>query len=218
MGSPEVGIPVHDIHANARTGLYTPPTAGDWMASNLAPVYLDDTRVTLQGDPRPQVVKILQAGGAATADGIVVLRLQEAAGAAGQPIGLDEVIDREKAIAPIHLRVVRPAGQPTKGQGTRGAGKTLTPGDITRGTEAISPTTRFPSPSAAAGVSGEQSARVGKSQAFAESQSFADPVHKGGIRTQETASEEGAKPLRDPKRTATTTTHRGTLEQASEEE
>ena len=60
------------------------------MPSDLAPVYLDDTRVTLQGDPRPQVSKILQASGRASQADVVVLRLQEAAGAAGQPVGLDE--------------------------------------------------------------------------------------------------------------------------------
>jgi hypothetical protein len=197
------------------------------MASNLAPVYLDDARVTLQGDPRPQVSKILQAGGHPAGQGVVVVRLREAAGADGHPIALDDVIDREKAITPVYLRVLTGAAK----TGPAGGPSAKAPGDIARGTEAISP-----SPTA----SGEATARKGASQRFAESQSFADPAHKGGsprqaqgsrpsrevpaghqaeggIRTQETASEEGAGPLRSPQRT-TTTTSRGALEKASEEE
>lgn len=139
------------------------------MASNLAPVYLDDTRVTLQGDPRPQVAKILQAGGKAASEGTTVVRLLEASGADGQPLGLSEVIDREKAITPVYLRVVKAAK--TVAGSTKGSGKTLTPGDITRGTEAVSPSS---------GRSGEQAARSGTPQAFSESQSFGDPVHKAG--------------------------------------
>ena len=76
------------------------------MASPLAPVYLDDARVTLQGDPRPQVAKILQAGGRAATDGLQVVRLREAAGADGHPVGLADVIDREKAITPVYLRIL----------------------------------------------------------------------------------------------------------------
>lgn len=172
------------------------------MASNLAPVYLDDARVTLQGDPRPQVAKILQAGGHAAGQGLVVLRLREAAGADGHPIGLEEVIDREKAIAPVYLRILKETEAGAKAGHAAAGSPTKAPGDITRGTEAVSPT-----------GSGEASAR--SPQGFAESQSFADPVHRGGsprvaqgsrpsreapprhkdaggIRTQETASEEGA--------------------------
>ena len=77
------------------------------MASNLAPVYLDDTRVTLQGDPRPQVAKILQAGGKETPEGALVVRLREASGADGQPVALTEVINREEATTPVYLRVVK---------------------------------------------------------------------------------------------------------------
>src|SRR5687767_6092309 len=76
------------------------------MASSLAPVYLDDARVALQGDPRPQVAKILQASGREAPEGALVLRLREASGADGQPVGLGDVIDREKATSPVYLRVV----------------------------------------------------------------------------------------------------------------
>ncbi|MEA3135821.1 MAG: hypothetical protein QOC71_102 [Thermoplasmata archaeon] len=153
------------------------------MAGNLAPVYLDDARVTLQGDPRPQVAKILQAGGQQAGEGLVILRLREAAGADGQPVALTEVIDREKAIAPVYLRVVKQ----TPSAGDLGD---FAPGDISRGTEAVSPT-----PS-------------GKRPGFAESQSFADPAHRGG-------SPQVA-PNARPR--ATKTTELGNLERASEEE
>lgn len=94
------------------------------------------------------------------------------------------------------------------------------PGDIGRGTQET--TTVAPAPP------GESS-----SQDFATSQSFADPAHsegspeqapaavpskeapEGGIRTQETGSEEGA---RTPAREATTTTSRESLEDTQEGE
>jgi hypothetical protein len=201
------------------------------MAANLAPVYLDDARVTLQGDPRPQVSKILQAGGKATGDGTLVVRLREAAGADGQPLALDEVIDREEAVTPVYLRVVKtahagpvhPTTTPTR---------TNAPGDITRGTEAVSPTS-----------SGEQAARAGRSesQRFAEAQSFADPAHRGGsprvapatrpsretppghggdLRSQQTGNEGGAKgkDAKPARPRNVTTNSRESLERSSEEE
>jgi hypothetical protein len=198
------------------------------MAANLAPVYLDDARVTLQGDPRPQVAKILQAGGKPSGDGVLVVRLREASGADGQPVALHDVIDREEAVTPVYLRLVQTDHpgpvHPTPPHGTHA------PGDITRGTETVSPT-----------ASGEQSARAGRhgeSQRFAESQSFADPAHKGGsprvasaaqpsrevppghsgdgVRSQQTGNEGGAKPTSRPLNI--TTTSRESLERSSEEE
>jgi hypothetical protein len=180
------------------------------MASNLAPVYLDDARVTLQGDPRPQVAKILQAGGHAAGEDVQVVRLREAAGADGHPIGLQDVIDREKAITPVYLRVLKD-GRRDADPSSRAASKgnlSRAPGDIARGTETVSPRAATPE-------AGEVSARKGAPHRFAETQSFGDAAHKGGsprvapgsrpskevpaghlagggIRTQETASEEGA--------------------------
>jgi hypothetical protein len=201
------------------------------MADNLAPVYLDDARVTLQGDPRPKVAKILQAGGKSSAEGVVVVRLREAAGADGQPIALDEVVDREEAATPVYLRVVNPARTEQMGPVRRSPPRGVpAPGDITRGTEAVSP-----------GTSGEEAARVGRteSQRFAESQSFADPAHRGGsprvaqgarpsraapperageetLRSQQTGNEGGSKAAGRPRNTTTST--RESLERASEEE
>ena len=179
------------------------------MASNLAPVYLDDARVTLQGDPRPQVSKILQAGGHPAGQEFLVVRLREAAGADGHPIGLQDVIDREKAITPVYLRILKEAGKAGPGRSARPAPRDnapSAPGDIGRGTETVSPATP---------AAGDVSARKDAPQRFAEAQSFGDTAHKGGspsvaprsrpsrevpaghlaeggIRTQETASEEGA--------------------------
>ena len=191
------------------------------MTAGLAPVYLDDTRVTLQGDPRPKVAKILQAGGHPT-DALVV-RVE-----GGQALGPDEVIDRTTALGPVHLRTSKP-------------GNVQVPGDILRGTEgragSAAPTPSAPVPSAP-GVSSEQEARAGrvrpqrpapKSQRFAESQSFADPVHKGGsprvapgaepsppgLRTQGSGSQEGGRP---PRRPSTVTPSRESLARTTEEE
>lgn len=67
------------------------------MASQLAPVYLDDTRVFLQGDPAPAVAKVLAAGGKAGAQ-------VQREGREG-PLQPDEVLDRSGA-EPIRLRVL----------------------------------------------------------------------------------------------------------------
>jgi hypothetical protein len=105
------------------------------MAGNLAPVYLDDTRVTLQGDPRPQVAKILQAGGQPASEGLVILRLREASGADGHPVALTEVIDREKAIAPVYLRVVTHAGRSGRIPATPQTPSGTEMGDLDRASE-----------------------------------------------------------------------------------
>jgi hypothetical protein len=202
------------------------------MPSDLAPVYLDDTRVTLQGDPRPKVAKILQAGGRPTT--ARVLRA-----GADRALSPDEVIDRTGDPAqPVHLTTRPLAGdEGVGGVGRQGGfaaaepGKVQTPGDIVRGTE-----TRAEPESA------EESARAGRNppamRRFSESQSFADPVHKGGsprvaadsepsspvppghvpdggLRTQQSGREEGA---RTPRPASTTTTSRESLARVSEEE
>jgi len=56
------------------------------MSSELAPVYLDDTRVRLQGDPSPKVEKVLAAAGKR---GCRVRRVD-----AEEPLRADEVLDR----------------------------------------------------------------------------------------------------------------------------
>lgn len=188
------------------------------MPADLAPVYLDDTRVTLQGDPRPKVAKILQAGGRPTDARVVWLK-----GRSGQDrsLGPDEVIDRTGDPGqPVHLRTATPAD--AHGQAHARPGHVQKPGDILRGTD--TPAT-----------SSEQEARAGrnpsKAQRFAENQSFGDPVHKGGsprvapdtepstpsggLRMQEGGSQEGGRPPRKP---ATTTTSRESLHRVSEEE
>ena len=72
------------------------------MPANLAPVYLDDTRVQLQGDPRPPVSKIVQAGGKGR--DVKVVRLASLEDDRGSPVGLDEVIDRTARAEPVYLR------------------------------------------------------------------------------------------------------------------
>lgn len=194
------------------------------MAASLAPVYLDDTRVTLQGDPRPLVAKILQAGGQSAAEGVLVVRLREASGADGQPVALDDVVDREAAPTPVYLRILK-TGQPGPVHPSPPRGVPA-PGDIARGTEAVSPEV-------------DARARRTEPQRFAEAQSFADPAHRGGspraapatrpsreaaadrageevLRSQQTGNEGGGRPARRPRDVTTTT--RESLERSSEEE
>lgn len=198
------------------------------MPADLAPVYLDGTRVTLQGDPRPQVAKILLAGGRPAGS---TVRLEGAAGGA-RTLGADEVVDRTGTTLALHLRTM-PAistGLPATAGDKAVGGKVQVPGEILRGTETRSGAANPSTPSA----------NPPATQRFAESQSFADPVHKGGspsvaadsepsavpsshrggipdggLRTQESGSQEGARTAR---RGSTTTTSRGSLGRISEEE
>lgn len=82
------------------------------MATNLAPVYLDDTRVQLQGDPRPKVSKIVQAGGKGAEQGLQVVRLHDQADEQGEPVRLEDVIDRAEGGPAVYLRCVRGGQRP----------------------------------------------------------------------------------------------------------
>lgn len=76
------------------------------MPTNLVPVYLDDARVQLQGDPKPRVSKIIAAGGKAVDEDVVVVRLREQSDAKGSPVRLEDVIDRAHQDGPVYLRCV----------------------------------------------------------------------------------------------------------------
>jgi hypothetical protein len=69
----------------------------DGMAQNLAPIYLDNDRVRLQGDPKPTVSKILQAAGKGTSKNVQVLRVDTKGSTEGEPCDWNEVIDRTSA-------------------------------------------------------------------------------------------------------------------------
>lgn len=75
------------------------------MANELAPVYLDDARVQLQGDPRPKVSKIVTAGGKHTTH-LRVVRLASLADETGEVLQLDDVIDRSQQRSPVYLRCI----------------------------------------------------------------------------------------------------------------
>jgi hypothetical protein len=84
------------------------------MANELAPVYLDDARVQLQGDPRPKVAKIVAAGGKPS-EHMRIVRLASLQDETGQTVGLDDVIDRSQQRNPVYLRLVD-EGEATAGQ------------------------------------------------------------------------------------------------------
>jgi hypothetical protein len=74
------------------------------MAANLAPIFLDNERVRLQGDPRPRLGKILAWGGRSP-DEYYIVRLREPLDPQGRPIAADECIDRSFIVTqPIYLR------------------------------------------------------------------------------------------------------------------
>src|SRR5262245_51711954 len=74
------------------------------MAANLAPVYVNNDRVTLQGDPRPNVAKIVTTLGKKPENVRVVL-LSAQGDRDGSPLSSNEVIDRSaNAQTPIYLK------------------------------------------------------------------------------------------------------------------
>ncbi len=80
----------------------------------LATVYLDNEPVGLMGDPRPRVSKIVVAGGKRP-ELVQVLRARSANDPGGQPVGLEEVIDRtaEPTVAVYLTCVSRAPARPT---------------------------------------------------------------------------------------------------------
>lgn len=99
------------------------------MATGLAPVYLDDARVQLQGDPRPKVSKIVAAGGK-SAGHVRIVRLASLADEQGEPVQFDDVIDRSQQQAPVYLRSIveettpaTGASKPFKADETTGVGR-----------------------------------------------------------------------------------------------
>lgn len=71
--------------------------------TELAPVYVDDERVRLQGDPRPSISKIVEAAGKR---GGRVLHLRSQGEREGETMPPNQVIDRSRTKEPIYLRCV----------------------------------------------------------------------------------------------------------------
>ncbi len=72
----------------------------------LATVYLDNEPVGLMGDPKPQVAKIVVAAGRRP-EMVQVLRARSANDKGGQPLGLEEIIDRTmEPTVPVYLTCV----------------------------------------------------------------------------------------------------------------
>jgi hypothetical protein len=80
---------------------------GDGMESPpLAPVYLDNQPVSLMGDPRPRVAKVVAASGRPAGSYDVVL-LEDEADRSGVLVGLEDVLDRtQEPTRPIYLTCV----------------------------------------------------------------------------------------------------------------
>ncbi|MFA5945005.1 MAG: hypothetical protein WC876_11140 [Candidatus Thermoplasmatota archaeon] len=80
------------------------------MAANLAPIFVNNERVTLQGEPRPAVAKIVAASGK-SAEKVQVVRLKRQTDSNGRPMQLDDVIDRtQQADSPVYLKFLEPEG------------------------------------------------------------------------------------------------------------
>lgn len=79
------------------------------MAISLAPIYLDDKRVSLQGEPKPKVFKILEADGR-RAENFQVVQLVAQGGEQKRVLRPDDVIDRtQHADQGVYLKCIEPA-------------------------------------------------------------------------------------------------------------
>lgn len=77
----------------------------------LAPIYLDNEPVGLQGDPKPMISKILAASGK-KAETFEVRRLLNQSDLEGKPCRPEDIIDRTaQATTPIYLKSVDKKGQ-----------------------------------------------------------------------------------------------------------
>lgn len=115
------------------------------MAANLAPVFLDDARVSLQGDPRPNVKKIVIAVGKSP-DDCTVYQLSSQGDTAGRQLGMDEVIDRTLQVdAPVYLRCETQSEPGTRPSRSRKPGSSSTPASSSTESSSAPPA---PAPSA----------------------------------------------------------------------
>lgn len=74
------------------------------MAEPLAAIYVNQAHVRLQGDPRPQVTKVVKAAGMEPRT-VKVFRLQTQADAEGKALRLEEFIDRTTETNPVYLKI-----------------------------------------------------------------------------------------------------------------
>jgi hypothetical protein len=89
--------------------------------SNLVPVYLDNQRVVLSGDPKPRVAKILVTGGKPESQPVV--RLRSPGDIKGQALRPSDVIDRTHETNPVYLKCE--GSPPTAGTATRATTTTV---------------------------------------------------------------------------------------------
>lgn len=73
------------------------------MVEPLAPLFVNDARVRVQGDPKPMVAKIVRAAGKDPQD-VQVYRLETAQDPTGNRIGVEDIIDRTADPNPVFLR------------------------------------------------------------------------------------------------------------------
>lgn len=103
------------------------------MAENLVPVYVNDARVRLEGDPKPQVSKIVKIAGKKP-EGVQVFRLENQQDRMGRPLRLEDIIDRTVEENPVYLRLFdqeKGQGQPQTGTAPAGGARTpdMPPGE-----------------------------------------------------------------------------------------
>lgn len=91
------------------------------MAEQLAAIYVNQAHVRLQGDPRPQIAKVVKAAGMEPKM-VKVFRLQTQADAEGKALQLEEFIDRATETNPVYLKIVSQKGPESPVQEPSGSG------------------------------------------------------------------------------------------------
>lgn len=92
------------------------------MTEKLAPIFVNDTRVRVAGDPKPPVSKVVQACGMHP-QAVDVYRLDSPKEPRGRKLDLEEIIDRTAHPNPIYLELFEreeESGHSTAGEAVEG--------------------------------------------------------------------------------------------------
>lgn len=75
------------------------------MAENLQPVYVNNERIRLEGDPKPNVAKVIECCGKQAAR-VEVFRLANRQDQYGQKLTVEDIIDRTIEADPVFLKLL----------------------------------------------------------------------------------------------------------------
>lgn len=114
--------------------------AANLAPTNLAPIYLDDTRIRLQGDQHPRVSKILEAGGKGRSAKYQVMHLEFQSATEGKVLEPEDTIDRTThSEVAVYLKVIRRNPSSTESPTSKDRGGSSRVDEVETGQPQVSP-------------------------------------------------------------------------------